>query len=215
MKKWLVLAGMLLISTQSSAVNYSDTIILLLNHLDISKEQMVKASEHGMQKYGWIVTKKSDTLLEGDLKGYGQSKVTMEAGDNAITLKYLTKEDMTDYKLYRRLLSIRTDTYLELLNCTSDTYRLNPAKSDKVRNLRAAVYAIAKFQWNISEISETKIVSSLPAKGRLEADITGETVRFRFWDEISGKYKEGNDNYTPRVNSLYQSQVVGCNAVSH
>ena len=205
---------LLMLSSSAYALTYPDTIVLPLNHLDITDQQKMKASEAGMQKYGWQVTKKSDKVLEGDLQGRGQSRVEMEAGENSITLKFLTKEDMTNYKFYRRLLSIRADTYKDLLNCTSDTYRLNPAKTEVIRNMRAAVFAIAKYQWHISEISESKIVSSLPAKGRLEAEVINGDVKFKFWDEINRKY-EGDDNgYVQRVNSIYQSQLVGCNVIA-
>ncbi len=215
MRKLAYFTLLMLLSSSAYALTYPDTIVLPLNHLDITDQQMMKASEAGMQKYGWQVTKKSDKVLEGDLQGRGQSKVSMEMGENSITLKFLTSEDMTNYKFYRRLLSIRADTYKDLLNCTSPTYQLNPAKSETIRNLRAAVFAIAKYQWHISEITESKIVSSLPAKGRLEADITNGNVKFRFWNEISSKYEGDESGYVQRVNSIYQSQIVGCNVVTN
>jgi len=214
MRKFFYLALTMLMSSPAFALDYPNTVVLPMNHLDVTDQQKLKAAETGMTRYGWIVTKKSDRLLEGDLRGRGNSRVAMEIGDNDITLKYVTKEDMTNYKFYRRLLNIRADTYKNLLDCTSDTYRLHPATTEKTRNLRAAVFAIAKYQWNISEISDTKIVSSLPAKGRLEAQITGADVKFGFWGEISGKY-EGEDNgYVMRVNSLYQVQLARCSVAN-
>ena len=211
MRKLAYFTLLMLLSSSACALTYPDTVVLPLNYLDITDQQKLKAAEEGMKRYGWQVTKKSDKVLEGDLKGMGQSKVSMESGDDSIILKYLTKENMTDYKFYRRLLNIRVATYLDLLNCTSDTYRQHPASSEMIRNMRAAVFAIAKYQWDISEITESKIVSSRPAKGRLEADISNGNVKFRFWDEIRRKYHGDEHAYVQRANSYYQSQLVGCN----
>lgn len=212
MRRLLYISLLMLLPISSFAFDYPGEVTLLLNHMDISDQQKMQAAEAGMQKYGWQVTKVSDKLYEGDYRN--QFKVTMEAIENGILLKYITKVNKKDYKFYRRLLSIRAETYMDMLDCKSPTYRLNPAKTETIRNLRAAVYAMAKYHWNISEITETKIISSLPAKGRLEADIVNGNAKFKFWNELNGKYEGDANGYVQRVNSLYQSQLVSCGIVA-
>ena len=146
----------------------------------------------------------------GDLKARHKSKVAVQIGEDALTIKYLTKEELEDYKFYRRLLSIRASTYLDMLDCTSGTYKLNPPKSEHIRQMRAAAFAIAKYQWNITDIGESSIVSTLPGKGRLEAKITDGNMRFDRWDEYDEKYVDQDDGYILRVKDVYNSQIASC-----
>ena len=210
MRKPLLVVFVILSFSFLAANKYPDTVVFAVNHLDLTQAQKTAGAIAGLQKFGWVVDSKTANPLVGDLKAMHKSRVAVQIGEDAMTIKYLTKEELENYKFYRRLLSIRAATYMDMLDCTSGTYKLNPPRTEHVRQMRAAAFAIARYQWNISEIGESKIVSTLPGRGRLEAKIIDGNLRFDRWDEYDEKYVDQDDDYIQRVQAVYNAQLRSC-----
>ena len=107
MRKSLLAVLVILSSSFLVAGKYPDTVVFTVNHLDLTQEQKTAGAIAGLERYGWIIDSKTANPLVGDLKARHKSKVAVQIGEDALTIKYLTKEELGNYKFYRRLLSIR------------------------------------------------------------------------------------------------------------
>lgn len=182
--------------------------------LEVKSVDIKQATQDAFESYGWQLDGETDTSLIGDLKGLGKSKIEVNlSGTDTITIKYLTEHDREIYKFYRRLLSVKAKLMLSLLDCkkTSLNQEASTMSPDLVvrRNL---VYAFYKYNWIIKSITASRVTASLPARGSMEADISGDgNVRIRHRDELEGEYTDENkDGYVRRIRSVFKNQQRRC-----
>ena len=192
---------------------YEDNVSYSVTHLGFTNPQLMQAVKFSFSTRGWQAEDETENSVIGNLKGTGQSKVKVEVTGDTIKVSYLTRHDMASYKFYKRLLNIKSTMMVFLTDCTNKELA-GPANSiDKeMLTRRNLMYAFYKYNWRISELSRTRIVATLPAKGRIEVEYDASgLLKIRRWDEIAGEYTNPDrDGYVRRIKTVFKRQQSVC-----
>ncbi len=199
---------------QADSDNYPAQVTFPTATLELKSSDIKQATLDAFYFYGWQPDGETDTSLTGNLRGLGKSKVEVNfSGVDSISIKYLTEHDRSSYKFYRRLLSIKTALMVSLLDCKkANLNQKDSTASPDLTVRRNLVYAFYKYNWIINSITASRVTASLPARGRMEADISEDgSVRIRRRDELEDEYtNEARDGYVRRVRSVFNNQQRRC-----
>jgi hypothetical protein len=209
----LFLFLIVIISTNTYAFGeYDSQVTFSVAHLGFTTPDIMKAINVAMERYHWQTEEQTENSVVGNLNGSGDAKVKAEISGDTVTIRFLTQHDMQNYKYFKWLLNIKATMMVYLNDCKNKDLKSAATTDPAIVTRRNLVYAFYKYNWRLSELGEHRIVASLPARGRVEADYTASGLdRIRRWDEIEGDYTDpAADGYVRRIKRLFERQQALC-----
>lgn len=212
MRKLFVLI-IFIISVNTYAFDeYPSKVSNSVAHLGFSNSDIIQAIKDAMGVYRWRTENVTENSIDGDLKGTGTAKVRAEISGDTVMIRFLTQHDMQNYKYYKWLLNIQATMMVFLNDCKNNAIKNTGSADPAMLVRRNLLYAFYKYHWRLSELSDNRIVVSLPNKGRVEADYSANGLeRIRRWDDIDEVYTDPDeDGYIRRIKDLFERQQGLC-----
>jgi hypothetical protein len=212
MRKLLILVLFAISMTAQAFGEYDSKVSNSVAHLGFTKSDIMVAIKYAMGAYRWKTENETENSVVGNLKGTGAAKVKAEISGDTVTISFLTKHDMQNYRYYKWLLNIQATMMVYLTDCKSKDLTSTSSIDPATRVRRNLIFAFYKYHWRISEFTESRIVASLTNRGRIEADYSANGLdKIRRWDDIDEAYTNPDeDGYVRRIKDLFERQQSSC-----
>jgi len=215
MRIWLVSALLAAMPAVQAGVQYKDPVTTSIATLQLKPADIKAAASAAFPANHWTTGEASDTRVTGSRTGRYTASLRVDFGTaDRITVQFLTNPG-TEYHLYKQLLNIRQSVLRTLTDCNNTAMKADFAAVDAgTRARRTLVYALSAYHWNIDSITESRLVASQPARGRVEADLSPDgAITLRRWDEMKEAYTDpSRDGLVGKIEKTMARQQQSCSA---